>query len=360
MPRPTTAAVRLLTSAREPVRLCATTNIDVDTGGLQTIDGVLTEVGDRILLTGQTDGSENGIRTASTGQWYRASDARTARTIQKGTTAYVQEGTANAGKTFTFNTLDPVVGDTNLDITADETPIAADVLTTRGDLLFRNATEPARLAASTAGYLLQTNGAGADPSWAGFLQAGTSAVTRTWQDKARERISVKDFGAVGNGVTDDTAAIQAAETYRATVGGELVFPPGTYQISAASITVNRANGGAWRGIGEAMLRASANTTFLCILTGAVAGTTNKPFLITGIHFHGGGFTACRGVHETTPYGTTIENCTFTQMAFARPSSAVLFWQRRPDGSRSATSASMAVDHGPSTASTTRSTYSTSR
>lgn len=187
--------------------------------------------------------------------------------------------------------------------------------TTRGDLIFRNATTNARLAASTAGYLLQTNGAGTDPTYAGFLQAGTSAVTRTWQDKARERISVKDFGATGDGVTNDTTAIQAAETYRATVGGELVFPSGTYQINATGITVDRSAGGVWRGLGQAMLRASANSAFLCTLSSAVSGTTNKPFLIEGLHFHGGGFTGVRGVHETSPFGTTIDNCTFTQMSF---------------------------------------------
>ncbi|TPM53276.1 hypothetical protein FJ959_22370 [Mesorhizobium sp. B2-2-4] len=116
MARPATAAVRLLTGEREPVRLATTANIDVDAGGLLTIDGVQTEVGDRVLVKDQSDGSENGIRTVSTGQWYRAADSRTARTMQKGTTVHVQEGTANQGKTFVFNTLDPVVGDTSLSI----------------------------------------------------------------------------------------------------------------------------------------------------------------------------------------------------------------------------------------------------
>lgn len=37
--------------------------------------------------------------------------------------------------------------------------------TTRGDLIFRNATVNARLAASTVSYLLQTNGTTADPTW---------------------------------------------------------------------------------------------------------------------------------------------------------------------------------------------------
>lgn len=42
------------------------------------------------------------------------------------------------------------------------------------------------------------------------VQSGTGAVARTTQDKLRERVSVFDFGAVGDGVTDDTAAVKAA------------------------------------------------------------------------------------------------------------------------------------------------------
>lgn len=45
-------------------------------------------------------------------------------------------------------------------------------------------------------------------------------------------VSVKDFGAKGDGVTDDTAAIQGALNYAAPLGRQVFFPPGTYRTTA--------------------------------------------------------------------------------------------------------------------------------
>lgn len=51
-------------------------------------------------------------------------------------------------------------------------------------------------------------------------------------------INVKDFGAVGDGVTDDTAAIQAAAAYIETnSGGAVVFPAGTYLVGSGQTFV---------------------------------------------------------------------------------------------------------------------------
>lgn len=66
-----------------------------------------------------------------------------------------------------------------------------------------------------------------------YTPAGTGAVVTTVQTKLRESVSVKDFGAVGDGVTDDTAAIQAAIVYvKSLGGGHIYIPVGTYKCSS--------------------------------------------------------------------------------------------------------------------------------
>jgi len=71
-------------------------------------------------------------------------------------------------------------------------------------------------------------------SLVGFIADGTGAAYRTVQAKLRDTVSVKDFGAKGDGITDDTAAINAAVTYANSLGGGTVtFPAGTYMVNAS-------------------------------------------------------------------------------------------------------------------------------
>lgn len=78
-------------------------------------------------------------------------------------------------------------------------------------------------------------------TYQGFTQGGTGSVNRTIQTKLQDTVSVKDFGAVGNGTTDDTAAIQAAINYVQTIGGGIVmFPSATYKI-LGTLSVTKGN-----------------------------------------------------------------------------------------------------------------------
>lgn len=62
------------------------------------------------------------------------------------------------------------------------------------------------------------------------LATGTTT-PRSLANRFADVVNVKDFGAVGDGVTDDTAAIQAAIT-ATTTGKSIYFPSGTYSFSS--------------------------------------------------------------------------------------------------------------------------------
>jgi hypothetical protein len=72
---------------------------------------------------------------------------------------------------------------------------------------------------------------------------GTAYNSQTVETKLQQTVSLKDFGAVGNGIADDTVTIQNAIT--ACYGKELFINPGTYKITS---TVNITAGITIRGV----------------------------------------------------------------------------------------------------------------
>lgn len=98
----------------------------------------------------------------------------------------------------------------------------------------------------------------------GFLQAGTGAVATTVQAKLRESVSVKDFGAVGDGVADDTVAVQKAFDAFST-NFEIVFSAG-FNFGVTKISINNKT--------NFSVRIDGKVTNIAAKAGATATDTN--------------------------------------------------------------------------------------
>lgn len=172
---------------KAPVDVATTANITLS--GEQTIDGVLTDES-RVLVWNQTNPVDNGIWDTGTGSWSRAIDANTNQDLANGTQVYASGGATYEGNRFVFTTDDPIQPGTSsitIELSSDSASLAV-------------------------------------------------------QLKSLYFVSVKDaaYGAVGNGIADDTAEIQAAITAMGALsgGGSVFFPKGTYLHTGLSVPSN--------------------------------------------------------------------------------------------------------------------------
>ena len=184
----------------------------------------------------------------------------------------------------------------------------------------------------------------------GYTPAGTGAVATNVQSKLREFVSVKDFGAVGDGVADDTAAIQKAVDHLRSVAAvansvlriapTLYFPNGVYRVTS-TLNMSGLRNHAWavKGEGATLLGETSGTPVvdmmwsrywkwdgLCI----VGSTTNTPNfgIILGRTFVGDNSDA--GEFEfshCTFYGSFTRACVYSLAPEVVQWNHVRFWNR---------------------------------
>jgi len=124
-----------------------------------------------------------------------------------------------------------------------------------------------------------TSGQQTDAALVTYNQGSTGAVTTTVRAKLQQTVSVKDFGAVGNGVTNDTAAIQAAFSAVSGTKATVFFPPGIYVTSSIitqpdGVIVQGSGSGGYTAItgasdGSTIIQSSVTTTAWIMGAGCV-------------------------------------------------------------------------------------------
>lgn len=157
----------------------------------------------------------------------------------------------------------------------------------------------------------------------GYTPIGIGAVSRTLTSKLNEIISVKDFGAVGDGITDDTVAIQAC--YTANPGRIISHGEGYTYLISASLTLY--SGTVYTGksiikqktgsnIANPMLSGSSvNNVIVKDLEIDGNATGNATALTYGIKFLTGTNNIVQGcnVHDTTQAGIYLASESYSKV-----------------------------------------------
>lgn len=254
---------------KAPCQVATTANIVLS--GLQTIDGVATAAGDRVLVWKQTDPKLNGIYQVSSGNWIRTFDASKNTDFVTGTVLVVLHGAANGGQWFELTTTDaPVlIGASSIMFAPLFAVMVMSPIFINGTFLTfldnhgNQLISPVNLLGATgpngaSRYFLtraQAQGSVTSPllGWleiarhnnlsafapARYVKDGTvlpftDAGGTTWGlDLSRGAVDPAWFGVVGDGVADDTAAIQAAINAAQAIGGSVLLGAGAFKISAA-------------------------------------------------------------------------------------------------------------------------------
>lgn len=213
---------------KTPCRVTSTSNITLS--GEQTIDSVSVVAGDRVLVNGQTDASENGIYVCAAGAWARSVDFESSSQLDSGLLTSVSEGSSEGDTVWILSTNDPIdLGTTNLSFTkvtaaaggvTDPGLISISNLTTAADtMIYTTALDTYTTTTLTAAgrALLDDADAAAQRTTLGLTDAATSTITAAGQaliddaDASAQRTTLGlGSAAVANLLDEDDMASDSA------------------------------------------------------------------------------------------------------------------------------------------------------
>lgn len=292
---------------KTPVRVVSTVNVNLATFGLGVIDGVQLLANDRVLLTGQTDSTQNGIYVAQTGPWVRDLDFDGTGDIKSGTQVFVTSGTLNTGSTWYVSTADPItIGTTAIALTKSPGVIAQQIVDTIAALKALAAPTSA-ITCLVRGYYAVGDGGGGLFWWnaanvtadnGGTIIQLNAGGNGRWSRIYDSPLNVRWFGAKGDGATDDNTAVT---NWLAAIAGIAGFASaGTYMVGSLVPPSNCLIQGAGNTATIFKSKAAVNAPVFAL--GAHTDITLKDFRIEGN-------SAGQGGGPGTASGLTVQNGT---------------------------------------------------
>jgi len=166
-----------------------------------------------------------------------------------------------------------------------------------------------------ATFLLITLGFFALISWKEqLITSGQTSYTQEFipptRMRGKTRLNVKSYGAIGNGIQDDTKAFQAAIDALPTDGGTVFVPPGSYLITTDLKDVHRkpVSGNCIRLRNKMHLEISPDATLNARPTDAYSGYIIYAYGVSDVEISGGKLIGERDKHLSTTgeYGHGIQ------------------------------------------------------
>lgn len=140
-------------------------------------------------------------------------------------------------------------------------------------------------------------------------------------------LNAKDFGAKGNGVADDTGAIQAAiDRTAAGPGGTVYLPPGTYRIASGPLRITANRRLVLSGEGATLYPASG----LAALYISVSPANNAGVQVNGLRFWGNGDRSTTGAVINDHFNAVLEHVRFESLGTGLEIRATGYWSEQND------------------------------